>query len=70
MLVATWVLVVTLRPERGRVLMALSPKSLTAELVRASRHFTVQLLSEGQQALIPRLGLVSGREADKLGAIV
>jgi flavin reductase (DIM6/NTAB) family NADH-FMN oxidoreductase RutF len=63
MLVATWVLIVTLRPERGRVLMALSPKSLTAELVRASRRFTVQLLSEGQ------LGLVSGREADKLDTV-
>jgi flavin reductase (DIM6/NTAB) family NADH-FMN oxidoreductase RutF len=69
MLVATWVLIVTLRPERGRVLMALSLKSLTAELVRASRRFTVQLLSEGQQALIPRLGPVSGREADKLDTI-
>jgi flavin reductase (DIM6/NTAB) family NADH-FMN oxidoreductase RutF len=49
--------------------MALSPKGLTAELVCASRRFTVQLLSEGQQALIPRLGLVSGREAEKLDTI-
>lgn len=68
-LVATWVLVVTLRQDRGRVLVALSPRSLTAEAVRASRRFAVQLLSEGQHALIPRLGLVSGRDADKLDTI-
>jgi flavin reductase (DIM6/NTAB) family NADH-FMN oxidoreductase RutF len=68
-LVATWVLPVTLRADRGRVLVALSPRSLTSELVRASRRFTVQLLSEGQQPLIPHFGLVSGRETDKLDTV-
>lgn len=68
-LVATWVLPVTLREDRGRMLVALSPGSRTAELVRESRRLVVQLLSEGQEALIPRFGLVSGHEADKLGTV-
>jgi flavin reductase (DIM6/NTAB) family NADH-FMN oxidoreductase RutF len=68
-LVATWVVCVTLHDDRGRVLVALSPGSLTAEVVRASRCFVVQLLCEGQQMLIPRFGLASGREADKFDGI-
>jgi len=68
-LVATWVLSITLREDRGRVLVALSPGGLTAELVRASRRLAVQLLSEGQHPLIPRLGLMSGRETDKLDTV-
>ena len=70
MLLATWVAWLTLREDRGRVLVALSPGSLTAELACASRRLAVQLLAEGQDALIPRLGLVSGREqTNKLDAV-
>jgi flavin reductase (DIM6/NTAB) family NADH-FMN oxidoreductase RutF len=64
-LVATWILPVTLREDRERVLVALSPGSLTAEIARTSRRLVVQLLSEGQHPFIPRLGLVSGRATDK-----
>ncbi len=68
-LVATWVVSATLVDHKGRMLVALSPSSLTAELVRASRRFAVQLLSEGQHDHVARLGLRSGREADKLDGL-
>ncbi|MEX1082089.1 MAG: flavin reductase family protein [Halofilum sp. (in: g-proteobacteria)] len=68
-LVATWVVSATLVEHKGRVMVALSPSSLTAELVQASRRFAVQLLSEGQHDLVARLGLSSGREADKLDGL-
>lgn len=68
-LVATWLVSATLVEDKGRVLVALSPSSLTAELVQASRRFAVQLLSEGQHDHVARLGLSSGREADKLAGL-
>ena len=67
--VATWIVSVSLVDHKGRILVALSPSSFTAELVQASRRFAVQLLSEGQHDLVARLGLSSGRDTDKLGGL-
>ena len=68
-LVATWIVSATLVDQKGRLLVALSPSSFTAELVQASRRFAVQLLSEGQHDHVARLGLRSGRDADKLDGL-
>lgn len=65
-LVATWVVSATLVEHKGRLLIALSPGSFTAEIIRASRYFAVQLLSEGQHDHVARLGLRSGRDTNKL----
>lgn len=68
-LIATWVVPATLVDHKGRMLVALSPSSFTAELIQTSRRFAVQLLSEGQHDHVARLGLRSGREADKLDGL-
>ena len=68
-LVATWIVSASLVDHKGRILVALSPSSFTAELIRASRRFAVQLLSEGQHDFVARLGLSSGHDTDKLGGL-
>jgi flavin reductase (DIM6/NTAB) family NADH-FMN oxidoreductase RutF len=65
-MIATWVMSTTLAEDRPRILTVLSPGGYTLELIRRSRRFVAQLLSEGQEALIPRFGLHSGRDFDKL----
>lgn len=68
-LIATWIVSATLVDHKGRLLVALSPSSFTAELIHQSRRFAVQLLSEGQHDHVARLGLNSGRETDKLDGL-
>jgi flavin reductase (DIM6/NTAB) family NADH-FMN oxidoreductase RutF len=65
-MIATWVMSVTLIESRSRVLATLTPGHLSTELITASKRFAVHLLAEGQHELIPRLGLHSGRDGDKL----
>jgi flavin reductase (DIM6/NTAB) family NADH-FMN oxidoreductase RutF len=67
--IATWVLPTTLRAQQPQCLFLSSPLNFTHQLIRGSRRFVLQLLSEGQEPLLPRLGLRSGRETDKLEAI-
>lgn len=67
--IASWVLPATLVPDRPRAVVLLSPTNHTHDLIRASGRFALNLLAEGQEALVPRFGLRSGRELDKLAGV-
>jgi flavin reductase (DIM6/NTAB) family NADH-FMN oxidoreductase RutF len=67
--IASWVLPATLVPERPRVVVLFSPANHTHELVRGSGRFALNLLAEGQEGLVSRFGLHSGRELDKLAGL-
>ncbi len=56
-------------PERPRLLCVLYKDNFTHELVAEKGSFSVCLLADDQQELIPRLGFVSGREEDKLAGL-
>jgi flavin reductase (DIM6/NTAB) family NADH-FMN oxidoreductase RutF len=56
-------------PERPRLLVVLTKTNLTHDLVRDAGTLAVTLLSEDQVGLLEPLGLRSGRDGDKLGAI-
>lgn len=68
-MIATWVMSATLLDDRARVIVAMSPRGLTAELIGASKRFVLHLLAEGQHELVPHFGLESGRDHDKLAAL-
>jgi flavin reductase (DIM6/NTAB) family NADH-FMN oxidoreductase RutF len=68
-MIATWILELSLADDRGRLLVALTPDHLTTELILKSRRFVVNVLAEGQQGLIARLGLKSGHETNKLEGV-
>ncbi|MGE0544482.1 MAG: flavin reductase family protein [Dehalococcoidia bacterium] len=57
-------------PQRPRLTAALWKRNLTHDLVRESGVFAVHLLGDGQDEVIYRLGLRSGREGDKLAGLV
>ncbi|HOU53460.1 MAG TPA: flavin reductase family protein [Myxococcota bacterium] len=68
--IATWVIPVTLVPDRMRVAVAMSPRNHTFSLVQRSGRMVLHLLAEGQEDLLPRLGLLSARDRpDKLSGI-
>jgi len=68
--IATWVMPVTLVPERMRVVVAMSPRNRTFSLVQQSGRMVLHLLAEGQEDLIGRLGLVSAHDRpDKMAGI-
>ncbi len=66
---ATWIMPGTLVPDRQRVVAVLSPLNATHDLIRASGRFALNLLTEGQHDLIPRFGLQTAREVDKLAGL-
>src|SRR5688500_13695579 len=63
---ATWVWSAGLLADRGRIIGALSPESFTAELMVETHELVINVLAEGQHALVPHFGLRSGRDTDKL----
>ncbi len=67
--IATWIMPATLAPERGRLVVVLSPMNHTHSLIEATGRFAVQMLAAEQHALLPRFGLHSGRDVDKFAGM-
>ena len=67
--VATWVMLVTLVPDRLRIGVAISPLNFTYTLINQSQKFVVNLLAEGQHDWLPLFGLKSTWEIDKFAEI-
>lgn len=68
-MIATWIYDVSLVPDKGRVIVALTPDHLSTELILESRRFTVNVLAEGQHEYLPRFGLASGHDKNKLAGL-
>ncbi len=56
-------------PEQPRILVVLSKSNYTHDLVLARRTLAVTLLAHAQLDLLEPLGLVSGRDRDKLAGL-
>ena len=54
-------------PDRPRLLVSLWKSNYTHELVSATGTMSVTVLSERQASFVPLLGMLSGRDGDKLG---
>ncbi len=63
--IATWIMPVTLVPDRPRIAAIISPQNFTHGLIAESGRFVVNLLSDEQHALLPLFGLHSSRDMDK-----
>lgn len=68
-LVATWVTVSSLDPDRPIVTVALAESHFTTELVVASRSLALHLITAEQIDLAWQLALESGRGRDKLAGL-
>jgi flavin reductase (DIM6/NTAB) family NADH-FMN oxidoreductase RutF len=68
-MIATWLMPATLVPDRPRLVAAISVANVTHRMIDKSRRFCVQLLAEDQLDLVPRFGLFSARERDKLAGL-
>ena len=64
-MIATWITQATLSAQRPRLLAVISTDTHTQRLIRASRHFAVQLLDAEQQAVVARFALPLAGGADK-----
>jgi flavin reductase (DIM6/NTAB) family NADH-FMN oxidoreductase RutF len=67
--VATWVMLVTLIPERLRVIAAISPFNHTQSLLHQSQRFVINLLAKGQEDWLVLFGLYSSRDINKFANI-
>ncbi len=65
-MIATWVIPATLVATRPRIVAAISSQNYTYQLIRKSKQFACQLLSENQFELVTKLGLYSGSVKNKL----
>jgi flavin reductase (DIM6/NTAB) family NADH-FMN oxidoreductase RutF len=68
-LIATFVNQGSIVPEAPRVVVGLANQHHTAQVVRRSGHFVLQLLTEDQVEIVWRFGLHSGRDIDKWSEI-
>ena len=68
-MIATWVIPATLATGRMRLVVALSVSNLTTEMIASTGRFALQMLADDQLELLPRLGLPSGRDVDKLAGL-
>ena len=68
-LVATWVLVASIDPQRPVLLAGLGPNHFTTELVQASRSFAAHLLRPEQTQVAWNFARDSGRTRDKLAGL-
>ncbi len=67
--IATWVVPGSLATGVVRAVVVLSPANHTCGLITASGRFALHLLAEDQLDLLPRLGLYSGHDRDKLAGM-
>ena len=56
-------------PDRPRLMSVLYKANYTHELVVAKGSFSLSVLAEGQEELLPKLGFVSGRGVEKLAGL-
>jgi len=68
-LIATFVSPASIVREMPRLLVGLSVRHHTTDLIRSSSAFALHLLSENQLDWVWRFGLGSGRGRDKLGGL-
>ena len=68
-MVITWVTKASLDSVRPRVILVLSPRNLTTQLLLKSRRFSLSLLSKVDLDLVDRFGAKSGRDLDKFGGL-
>jgi flavin reductase (DIM6/NTAB) family NADH-FMN oxidoreductase RutF len=68
-LLATWVNVASIDPERPVVLAGIAPNHFTAELILKSRSFVAHLLRADQIELAWNFARDSGRQRDKLAGL-
>jgi tRNA(Arg) A34 adenosine deaminase TadA/flavin reductase (DIM6/NTAB) family NADH-FMN oxidoreductase RutF len=64
-MIASWVAQATLASRRPRALLVLSIETRTQRLVEASGRFALQLLDEGQTAVVARFALPAAEGVDK-----
>ncbi|HOJ02786.1 MAG TPA: flavin reductase family protein [Bacteroidota bacterium] len=67
--IATWIMPATLVPDAPRVVAVLSPMNHTHRFIAASGRFAISMLDEEQHELVPRFGLLSGRDVDKFEGV-
>ncbi len=68
-LLATWVSVASIDPQRPVLLAGIAPNHFTAELVQQSGRFVAHLLQPAQTALAWNFADGSGRDRDKLAGL-
>ena len=68
-LIATYVSRASLVPTAPRVTVGLAKHHFTHELIQESNAFCIHLVDEDHIGWVPRFGICSGREIDKLGAL-
>lgn len=68
-MISTWIVPSTLAPQHPTLLALLSKRSYTAELAMASGQLLLHWLAMGQEHLLPRFALSSGRAEDKFAGL-
>ncbi len=68
-LVATWVSEASIDRQNPTMLIGIAPNHFTAELIDASRQFTLHLLRPDQVAMALNFASDSGRDRDKLADV-